>query len=375
MLLPLIIASLIAFATNLVLTPLILKFAHKKNWVDQPNHRSVHKDPVPRLGGFGIFSSFFVALVFLFVWDQVAGGSVLPAVAKSVPSILILLGLVSTFVLGLMDDFYQFRAIYKLLLQLFGAFMAIGAGLIITEITIPFTTVVIELGPFGPFLTLLWIIGITNAVNLIDGMDGLAGGFAIIAFSVFGLAMALTDHWFAAAGCFMTVGATLAFLVFNFPPAKTFMGDTGSLTLGYLLAILALWGGPGESLFHKFWLLPFTVALIPVGDTTSAVLRRLRQGVPIWSPDKEHTHHKLLRLGLSTKQVLAVMLAVVVVTSSPVLLSAIQSQTESATPLAILSSFVSVIVVVILFTVLHVTYRKRFPDQEKEQSAPLPPAE
>lgn len=355
-------SSVLAFVLNLLLTPFILKIAVRKDWVDNPNHRSLHKDPVPRLGGFGIFTAFFLSLMAVFAYDAFFG-KVLPDSAKSFTAILTLLGLASTFVLGLVDDFYQFRAIYKFLLQLAGAFLAIGAGLVINDLSIPFTNIVIDLGPFGPFLSLLWILGITNAVNLIDGMDGLAGGFSVLAFGIMGLAMILSGHWFAAIACFLVVGSVLGFLVYNFPPAKIFMGDTGSLSLGYLLAVMALWGGPDDSLFHKFWLLPVTVVLIPVADTISAILRRMRQGVPIWSPDKQHTHHKLLQLGFTTKQILAVVYVTVAVTASPILLSYLWVPEDGLRDLLPLySSLASVVLVIVLFWILHAAYRKRFPD-------------
>lgn len=350
-----------AFVLNLAMTPLILKLAHKREWLDNPNQRSVHKDPVPRLGGFGIFAAFFLTFGIMYVWDLISGG-VLPPAARLQSTILVVLGLVSTFVLGLLDDFVQFRAIYKFLLQLLGAVLAIGAGLVVTTISIPFTNIVVDLGYFGPLLTLVWIVGITNAVNLIDGMDGLAGGFSVLAFTYLGLAMALTNHWFAAMSCFTVVGALLAFLVFNFPPAKIFMGDAGSLSLGYLMAILSLWGGPGESLFHQLWLLPFTVVLIPVADTVAAMVRRTRQGVPVWSPDKEHTHHKLLKLGVSTKGVLAIAYSTFIVTASPVLVMAAFPDDIQTGNLLLWLSLGSIAVVVGLFWALHAKFRAKFPD-------------
>jgi len=359
MVLLLISCSVAAFVFCLVLMPVILKLAHHKEWLDNPNHRSVHKDPVPRLGGVGIFLSFFFAMGVAFAWDALANG-VLPPAAKSMTSLFVLLGLLSTFILGLMDDFWQFRAVYKFLLQLLGAFLAIGAGLTVDQLTIPFTPIVIDLGPFGPFLTLLWIIGITNAVNLIDGMDGLAGGYSVLAFSLVGVTMAMTGHWFAATGCFIIVGAVLGFLVFNFPPAKIFMGDAGSLSLGYCLAILTLWGGPTDSLFHHLWILPFPIVLIPVGDTVSAILRRLRQGVPIWSPDKEHTHHKLLKMGFTTKQVLAIVYTSVLVTASPVLVLALSPPGSGS--LLLWVSLASIALIIGLFSTLHVLFRRKFPD-------------
>jgi len=354
-----VLTALAAFLINLILTPLILRLSHKKAWLDNPNARSVHKDPVPRLGGFGIFAAFFLCLAGLAIWG-VSGYNPLPNGAQTLQSLLILLGLMSTFVLGLLDDFVQFRAIYKFLLQLAGAALAIGAGLVVTQISIPFTSISIDLGYFGPLLTMVWILGITNAVNLIDGMDGLAGGYSVLAFVFLGLAMALTDHLLAALVCFTLVGALLGFLVYNFPPAKIFMGDAGSLSLGYVIAVMALWGGPENSLFHRLWLLPFTIVLIPIGDTIAAIIRRARQGVPVWSPDKEHTHHKLLKLGIRTKVILIIVYLTFIVTASPVLIMAVgPSLSGNLLPWL---SIGSVGLILVLFAVLHFVYRKKFPD-------------
>jgi len=360
------LASLSAFLVNLLLTPLILRLALKRERLDNPNSRSVHKDPVPRLGGVGIFLSFFFCVTVLAAWD-VWGDPLLPPAAQTTRSILVLLGLVATFVLGLLDDFVQFRAIYKFVLQVAGALLALGAGLVVTEISIPFTGIVFELGYFGPLLTLLWIVGVTNAVNLIDGMDGLAGGYSLLAFAFLGLAMALTSHALAAIVCFTLVGSLAAFLIFNMPPAKIFMGDAGSLSIGYVMAILALWGGPSTSLFHKLWLLPFTVVLIPVGDTIAAMIRRARQGTPIWAPDKEHTHHKLLRLGVSPRGILAIIYTTFIVTASPVLIMATFPEETETGNLLLWLSLGSVALILAAFVVLHYIYRKRFPDPHPDK--------
>ncbi len=357
----LILTALAAFVINLVLTPIILGFSVKKDWLDRPNARSFHKEPVPRLAGLGIFATFFFCFAGLLIWDQ-WNHSLLPQAIQTTRTALALFGLISMFIVGLLDDFVQFRAIYKFLLQLLGAVFAIGAGLVITSLSIPFTSISFDLGNFGPLLTLLWVVGVTNAVNLIDGMDGLAGGFSLLAFLFLGIAMALAGHYIACLACFILVGALTAFLVYNWPPAKIFMGDAGSLALGYVMSVIPLWGGPDESLFHKLWLLPFTVVLIPVGDTIAAIIRRSRQGVPIWAADKEHTHHKLLRLGIDTRGVLAIFYVTFIVTASPVLVMVSVPEAVQSGNLLLWLSLGSVSVILILFTVLHTVYRKRFPD-------------
>jgi len=342
---------------NWVFTPLILRTARKQSWLDQPNHRTLHKEPVPRLGGVGMFSAMALVLTVAFVFHHV-GLLVWPEDVWTWPVLLVALGWASTHVLGVLDDFVEFRAIYKFLLQLLGVFLAIGAGLIIDRVQIPLTSWVIDLGPFGPFITLLWIAGVTNAVNLIDGMDGLAGGYSALSLAVMGVYSGLVGLWLPALVCFTAVGVIVAFLVFNFPPAKLFMGDSGSLMLGYLLAVVPLMGG-GESLFHHFWLLPVVLVLVPLSDTIAAILRRVRDGRAIWSPDKEHTHHKLLALGLTTRQVLAIVYSATVSTAAPVLVAGVLHEAALRELVAWWGCLGSGALALTLFTLLHYIYHRR----------------
>ncbi len=349
--------ALVALGLNLLFTPLILKTAKKRDWLDQPNHRTVHKDPVPRLGGVGMFAAMAIVLIGAFVADRL-GWLVWPAETWTWTALLLGIGWASTHILGVLDDFVEFRAIYKLLLQLFGVFIAIGAGLNIDRIEIPLTTWVLQLGLFGPFVTLLWVVGITNAVNLIDGMDGQAGGYSFLALGVLGLYSALVGNWLPALVCFTAAGVLFAFLIFNFPPAKIFMGDSGSLMLGYLLAVVPLMGGEA-SLFHHYWLLPAVLVLIPLADTIAAILRRLRAGRPVWSPDKFHMHHKLLALGLSTRTILAIVYSTTLLTAIPVFIAGVLNHYYQHEEVAWWGSLASGILVLVLFSVLHTVYHKR----------------
>ena len=351
--------ALIALLLNWIFTPLVLNTAKKKKWLDQPNHRTVHKDPVPRLGGVGMFVAMALVLVGAYASDRL-GWFVWPEGTWTWPALLLAAGWASTHVLGVLDDFVEFRAIYKFLLQMLGVFLAIGAGLIIDRIEIPLTDWVLNLGPFGPFITLLWIAGVTNAVNLIDGMDGLAGGFSVLALGVLGLYYALVSLWLPAMVCFTAVGVLVAFLFFNFPPAKIFMGDSGSLMLGYLLAVIPLMGGEA-SLFHHYWLLPVVLVLVPLGDTLAAILRRIRDRRPIWSPDKLHTHHKLLALGLSTRQVLALVYTTTVFTAIPILVAGLLNHYYQHEQVAWWGSLASGVVILVLFSILHFVFHDRVP--------------
>jgi len=345
------VGGFVALVLNALMTPIIVSVARRRNWVDQPNHRTVHQEPVPRLGGVGMFASLALVLLGVFAADFLWPG-VMPAGSFNASALLLFVGVASTHVLGLIDDFVELRAIYKFLLQLLGAMLAIGAGLSFDHLRIPHTPWVLELGPFAPFVTLVWVVGVTNAVNLIDGMDGLAGGFSLISLAAVGTFALFTTQPQVALVSFVAVGVLGAFLFFNFPPAKLFMGDSGSLVLGYLLAVLPLWGGE-NSLMGQQWLLPVVLVLIPISDTLAAILRRLRENRPIWSPDKSHMHHKMLAMGLNSKQVLTVVYTATVATATPVVLAGVFQSSS----LDLWACLVSALVTVVLFSVLHYAHK------------------
>ena len=342
-----------SFFVNIIFTPIILRMSKRRGWLDQPNHRTVHKDPVPRLGGVGIFASFFIAVLLALLLDTFKLAK-WPESTWNWQFFLLIVGAGSTHVLGVLDDFVEFRAVYKFLLQLFGAVLAIGAGLVVPGISLPFKGWTLDFGPLAPLITLVWIVGVTNAVNLIDGMDGLAGGFSVIALSSLGVYGLLVGLPMVSLLAFAVVAAVLAFLVFNFPPAKIFMGDSGSLFLGYMLATLPLIGG-SKSLFSVLWILPIVIVLFPLSDTLAAIIRRLRDGRAIWSPDRFHTHHKLLDLGLSPKQILPWIYGTTLLTAVPVVLAGFPLGHSQVISLWIASLSLGLIVLV-LFSTLHFVY-------------------
>jgi UDP-GlcNAc:undecaprenyl-phosphate GlcNAc-1-phosphate transferase len=213
--------------------------------------------------------------------------------------------------LGLVDDFRNIRAIYKLIgLIIAGALVAIG-GALMDGIYLPLIGFVIPLGPLSGAITIFWLISISNAVNLIDGLDGLAGGTGLIAAFAIGVVHIILGNFPGALYSIILAGALLAFLVFNRPKAKIFMGDSGSLFLGFLLGALVFIGGSDTSSmqqelnqFVAGFVLTITVLIVPIVDMISAILRRLRERKPIHHPDKEHLHHKLLGMGFSTVNIL-----------------------------------------------------------------------
>lgn len=201
--------------------------------------------------------------------------------------------------IGIVDDKYQLAARYKFIVQLVAAIIVVLSGLEITYINFPFGHV-IEFGYFSIPITILWIVGITNAINLIDGLDGLAGGVSIIALiTIGGLAISLGDP-FVALISFLLIGSTLGFLVFNFYPAKIFMGDTGAMFLGYMIGVLSILGFKNATLFSL--IVPIAILGVPILDTLLAIVRRVVHKKPLYSPDKMHLHHCLLNLGFGHRQ-------------------------------------------------------------------------
>jgi UDP-GlcNAc:undecaprenyl-phosphate/decaprenyl-phosphate GlcNAc-1-phosphate transferase len=282
--------------------PLIISLSHKREWYDMPNARKIHTGPIPRLGGVGIFLGFM------------AGSLVVPLLfTRLYPSLDLALSGRHAFLflafavicsLGLVDDFHNLRALLKLILQIVAAALVTVGGFTISRFSFPGLGTV-SLGVFSYPLTVLWLVAISNALNLVDGVDGLAGGIAVIAALSLGLLCLVDGGGVPAVMSFSLVGAALGFLLFNFPPARIFMGDSGSLAIGFILATLPLMIAPGRTEIRDMTA-PATVLLLPILDTASAIVRRLRGRRPVYSPDKDHIHHKLLAVGLSKNQLLVI---------------------------------------------------------------------
>jgi UDP-GlcNAc:undecaprenyl-phosphate GlcNAc-1-phosphate transferase len=313
-----VLTALAAFGINAILTPLMIRLAHRFKWYDLPDRRKIHTGLIPRLGGPGIFISLLAACLLAptlgFLVSGHYQGLVLPLRLLAPACGILIIHLV-----GLIDDFKNLRALLKFALQLAAAAAVTSGGYIIPSLTIPYFGSQ-SLGILAYPITVLWIVAISNAVNLIDGMDGLAGGIAAFAALSMGIIALIQGQAIPALFALSLFGATAGFLVYNFPPAKIFMGDSGSYLLGFCLAVLPLMGISKVAAFGTL-ILPITLLTVPIVDTTGAIIRRLRQGRSIASPDKEHIHHKLLQIGLSERQILAaiyafsVYLSVVAITS------------------------------------------------------------
>ncbi|MGM9986034.1 MAG: glycosyltransferase family 4 protein [Bacillaceae bacterium] len=284
------VTLIICFVTSLLVTPLIKKLALKIGAVDKPNQRKVHSKVMPRLGGLAIFISMLVGCFFL----QVDTNLVAP----------ILIGAAIIVIVGVLDDTFELSPRWKLVGQLLAAAVIIFYGDIqINFFNLPFDYM-LELGVLSIPFTFLWIVGITNAINLIDGLDGLAAGVSsIVLITISGIAFSM-GYFFVFTMAMILLGSTLGFLVYNFHPAKIFMGDTGALLLGFMIAVLSMLGFKNVT-FISF-IVPIIILGVPISDTLFAIIRRLINKKPLSAPDKSHLHHCLLGLGYSHRQVVLV---------------------------------------------------------------------
>lgn len=274
----------IPFFFVLLIIPLIKKVANHVNALDIPNERKVHKVPIPRLGGLGIYMGFLLGYVIF--------GTM------SIRMNAILIGSFIIIVTGIIDDINPIPAKVKFLFQLIAASVVAFYGDILLRDISAFG-IYLNFGKLSYIITIFFIVGIINCINLIDGLDGLAAGLSSIYFATIGIVIISWTHTFDldAMLTFIMLGATLGFLYHNFNPAKIFMGDSGSMFLGYIIAVIALLGFKNVTITTL--LAPIALLAIPIMDTTFAILRRVINKKKIDEPDKEHLHHQLLKLNLS----------------------------------------------------------------------------
>lgn len=292
-----IIGFVLALGLALGLTPLVKKFAFKIGAVDVPNARKVHTRIMPRLGGLGIYISAIATLLVIlpFIPDSFLSSRDVNFVRAFI------VGGTMIVLLGALDDRFQLSAKLKFLFQIATACVVVfGFDIKLEFANIPFHSFSsVESWIAIPF-TILWIVGVTNAINLIDGLDGLAAGVSGIAIGTIAVMAFIMGNEIIAVMCVLLLGSILGFLYFNFHPAKIFMGDSGSLFLGFSLALLSLLGFKQVAIVS--FLTPLILIGVPLSDTMFAIVRRWMQKKPIFSPDKGHLHHCLRELGFSHRQ-------------------------------------------------------------------------
>jgi UDP-GlcNAc:undecaprenyl-phosphate GlcNAc-1-phosphate transferase len=268
---PIILASgVISF----VLTPLLRRLAHSVGFVDIPNTRKIHASPVPLLGGVAIYLGMAAAVA-------ISGESTIRELIGVLGGATIMVGF------GLWDDRYSLKPAMKLLGQAIAATLLIASGISVSLFPIP---------ALNYAITLLWVLGITNALNLLDNMDGLAAGIAGVASAFFLILAVIEGLGLVASLAAATLGACVAFLYFNFSPASLFMGDAGSMVLGFALAVLGIKLDFKGIPLPVTWAIPVIILGVPIFDTTLVVVSRLRRRRPITMGGKDHTSHRLVEL-------------------------------------------------------------------------------
>lgn len=301
------VASLVA---TLATTPLARRIAVRVGAVDYPNARRINKTPIPRMGGIAIFCGIVAAFVVQYLGTTYLGWPVVlvPSPRLEVNYWLLVLAFLVIFATGLLDDRYSLKPLQKLAGQVLAAVLAVVGGLVIGDISNPLGGSFVSLGWLAYPVTVIYLVAYTNIINLIDGLDGLAAGISALASLTMFVLSVLAGRLDAAALAIAVVGSSLGFLRYNFHPASIFMGDSGALTLGFALGAVSLLSVTRFAGLTTI-IVPLVIAAVPIIDTFSAIVRRLRGHVSIGHADRGHIHHRLMAEGFDQRQAVLLMYA------------------------------------------------------------------
>jgi UDP-GlcNAc:undecaprenyl-phosphate/decaprenyl-phosphate GlcNAc-1-phosphate transferase len=288
-----------------VIVPLVRSYCLKKGFVDIPNDRKVHKLPIPRLGGVAIWLCTLLTfgILVLLNWKYPHGNGLSG----------ILVGGSLIFLLGLVDDLYNLSPKFKLFVQIGAALTAFLLGVKIEVLFNPFGNP-IPLGLLSLPITVFWLVAISNAMNFIDGVDGLAGGVSAISAVTLAIVAIYTHQSISALVAAILAGAMMGFLLFNFHPAKIFMGDSGALFSGFTLAALSVTGV--IKTVAVTIILPMMILAVPIMDISYSVFRRLFKGTNPFIADADHIHHKLLKAGFSHNRTVLIFVFIAIAAGS-----------------------------------------------------------
>ena len=285
--------GVIAFIVSYILTPYMARVGKKQNMLDLPGHRKIHEEAIPNLGGIVIFFGFLLSLLFIVpIEGQVKA---------------LLIGGVIILLLGVVDDIVDLSPKHKFIIQMVPALIVIIYNSdLINSFIVNQLKIFDLLGYLLYPVLIFWIVGVTNSINIIDGLDGLACGISIISLITFFILGLRQNFEILNLVSIALAGSMLAFLRFNFYPAKIFLGDSGSTFAGFMLSSVgALWVlNSGNALFV---FIPVIILALPIFDTLFAIWRRYRGHHPIFQADKEHLHHRLLSHGISHKNVVLIL--------------------------------------------------------------------
>lgn len=292
----------IPFVFVTLIIPFVKKIAAHVGAMDIPNQRKVHTEPMPRLGGLGIYAGFLLG--YMLFGEQ----------TTTMNSILI--GSFVLLITGIVDDIKPMKASHKFIGQLIAALIVVFYGnLLLRDIT--FLGMYFNFEIFSYPITILFILGCINCMNLIDGLDGLAGGISAIFFLTIGIIAYFQGRiGLSVVISFIMFGSTLGFLVHNFHPAKIFMGDSGSMFLGFIISVITLLGF--KTIISTSIIIPLCILIVPILDTICAIIRRKLKGESIGTPDKSHFHHQLLRrnYGVSVTVIIIYIITILFSTAS-----------------------------------------------------------
>jgi UDP-GlcNAc:undecaprenyl-phosphate GlcNAc-1-phosphate transferase len=295
------LSFILALVIAVIATPVSMKLAKQWGAIAYPGGRHVHSRPIPRLGGIALYAAFWLAAVAIQLWDKsysMDAFSIMQIWGLFIGSTMILL-------VGIWDDIREIRPLVKLLWQIAAAAVLFGFGFSMDLISLPIlgeiNFVRLGLSAIGFILMLFWVVGLVNTVNISDGLDGLAAGICfMVALLLFWSANGINQVP-AAHLTLSLAGALLGFLVFNFPPARVFMGDSGSMFLGYIIGGVSIMGLLKTATILGL-VFPLLILGMPVTDLTFAIIRRKLRGQSMATADRGHLHHRLLDAGLTQRQ-------------------------------------------------------------------------
>jgi UDP-GlcNAc:undecaprenyl-phosphate GlcNAc-1-phosphate transferase len=302
------VAFLLAALATVLLTPIVRRLAHRYSVLDLPGDRRVNVAPVPRGGGLAIAGTFVGVVIVVTLVNQWLHVIPMPE-SIGLPEMTALLGGgAAAAVIGAADDYFQLRARWQGLGQLLLALGAVLIGITVDSVNNPFGPGLLFMGGFTGVFTVFWFLGMINSINWIDGLDGLSSGVGLIAavtLGVISLTVAVGQPYVAVL-CFALAGALAGFLRWNFHPASIFMGTSGTMFVGYALAVLSILGTAKVAV-------AMLVLGVPIIDTFWIIVRRLGTGHSPFTPDRGHIHHRLLDLGLSHSQTVLVIYGLCIV--------------------------------------------------------------
>lgn len=360
-----VLVSILTFLTALVITILgviiVKRLARLLHFVDDPGERKVHQHPIPLGGGIALFFGVFLTFIFAIVsvslikiyqphWIPQTVYEYLPGVFIMIPRLVtIFIGGMIMFLLGLIDDIWGLNPWIKLVGQFIVAFFLVSSNI---HLNLFLPDYIPGGAYFASIITIAWIILITNSLNLLDHMDGLSAGVTAVLSAIFLIAAYQTGQYFIASFLCAILGATIGFLIFNTHPASIFMGDAGSLLLGYLISVLTIiftfYRTQTDYPFYVFFV-PLLVVAVPLFDTISVIIIRLKHHKPIFKGDMNHLAHRLVGLGMGVRSAVLTIYLLTIGTGLPaVLLYFIRKEKSFVGGLIILFQVIILLIVITL---------------------------